>query len=192
MVFALLIEFCFSLVYDLPYITSGNFGTNTLAVTLSVIFLALIFDSGFTKFRALGAIALILCISYLTGTRSVLYSIFCCFFLVNLLYYQQSRPVSLLLSVLFFVFLLVYLDYNLLSDISELARGAFQDYRDAARELSITPNNSSVITRISMLAASSQIIMEYPGGIGLSGWHYLERILVSILGYSLTLTIIIC
>ena len=35
---ALLIEsFVFSLVYDLPYITSGNFGTNTLAVTLSVI-----------------------------------------------------------------------------------------------------------------------------------------------------------
>ena len=146
---ALLIEsFVFSLVYDLPYITSGNFGTNTLAVTLSVIFLALIFDSGLTKFRALGAIALILCISYITGTRSVLYSIFCSLFLVNLLYYQQSRPVSLLLSVLFFVFLLVYLDYNLLSDISELARGAFQDYRDAARELSITPNNSSVITRI--------------------------------------------
>ena len=80
-----------------------------------------------------------------------------------------------MLSVLFFVFLLVYLDYNLLSDISELARGAFQDYRDAARELSITPNNSSVITRISMLAASSQIIMEYPGGIGLSGWHYLRK-----------------
>ena len=174
--FILLLEsIVFTKVNNFSVLTSGNFGANTLAVTLSFISLILVFSKGVGKINFACAVFLIIAISFLTDTRSVVFAFFGSVFLTLLFLSFKARAVCFALFIPLTAYVTQILNYDTILNGFDFIKSAMQSYDVAVNQLTVTPSNSSIITRLSMWAASGKILMDYPGGIGLSGWHYLRK-----------------
>ena len=165
----------FSNIYGRTTLTSGNFGTNTLATTLSFIFLWLLVGSNDLKIRSCAAaFGAILILAWLTDTRAVAVSLVLALIAFGFLGLQLSGKVLVLSSVSFFGSVIVLQLGEEILDILSFVTKALNSYENARQAVNITETTSSIVTRLSMWFSAWNMLQEYPFGTGYSGWHYLS------------------
>ena len=182
----LLESIIFTTVFQYTNLTSGNFGTNTLAILLSMLILWICLTSKYPKiWSCTVAIFLVLLISILTDTRAAAAAVTLTFIVYGFLTSQRSSKIAILLVIAPLIIIVVSkLGGEIAGGFSFLTR-AFDTYENAGQSVEITENSSSIVTRLSMWFSAWNMLKEYPLGTGYSGWHYLSD------GYGVTFTMFI-
>lgn len=164
----------FTYVGDYKYLTSGNFGTNTLAVLLTTISILLLYTSNYTSIsKVLVVCGLVVLVSFITDTRSVVVAL--CLAYITFYYLRMSffgRLMVVLTGILFLAIMWASYDDKIV-ELGAFFASAFNSYEIVESGGLITNRNSSIMTRLSMIFSACSMIASYPFGVGYAGWHYL-------------------
>ena len=164
----------YTFIVNGAFLTSGNFGTNTLSTTLSMVILWLVSTSKKFSMKMLivGAV-MVLIISLLTGTRTTLLALllgYSCYFFT---YTRMSvKIIFTIILVGTACYLLVRFGSVIGSTIDFIVQ-SFNAYEVALRTVDINPESSSLMTRLSMWYSGWHLIQDYLFGVGYTGWHFL-------------------
>lgn len=157
-----------------PYLTSGNFGTNTLATMLSLAILWLAVSSKRCSVVGLvWAASLIILVSFITDTRSALLSLILSY---SIYVFLRANALMKIIIIFGFVIISYYIFYSFekfFIDLFAFVNYSFDFYEVAVSSLDINSSNSSLLTRLSMWYSSWKLIQDNLLGVGYTGWHYL-------------------
>lgn len=165
----------YTYVMDAPVLTSGNFGTNTLAVTFG--FLTLSLGEFFNARKIVKFVLLFALVAALiaTETKSAMLAMAVAFIIQKFFKKVSVSQMFLMGAVLLVALVFWYYDYLVIALNPIMQFFYFPDYDYLTSQNLVGGFFGTMITRLFLWSASIGIMLDFPLGIGVSNFNYYKE-----------------
>ena len=173
-IFLVIVEsFIYTALFQKSVLTSGNYGTNTLAVLLGFLMIYTLSIKNISRQIKIFTILSIVLALFFTGTRSAILAIILSFILYAPIMKIGFVRLGVLLSVFIFC-LLVFFKNELILFLDPLILLIETDYSFLEERGLVGGELSSITTRLSLWITSFDLIKDFPFGIGLTQFNFIK------------------